>query len=154
MIDLHTHILPGMDDGPKSLTDAMALVERAAIQGVDHIALTSHFGTEGMYFVFDVTESAPIYVNLDRSPTLNSCIEMYLAPSWVTSNSGNSYFEIDLLPTGELSFKQTDGKYRYVKVATTADNGRNTRINTSPCQIFIVIGHVFVAVALIVMAMD
>ena len=43
MTDLHTHILPGMDDGPKTLPDAMALVERAALQGVDHIALTRHF---------------------------------------------------------------------------------------------------------------
>ena len=33
MTDLHTHILPGMDDGPKTLPDAMALLERAAIQG-------------------------------------------------------------------------------------------------------------------------
>lgn len=46
MTDLHTHILPGVDDGPKSLPDAMALVERAAIQGVDCIALTSHFSCE------------------------------------------------------------------------------------------------------------
>ena len=46
MTDLHTHILPGMDDGPKSLPDAIALLERAAIQGVDCIALTSHFHCE------------------------------------------------------------------------------------------------------------
>lgn len=46
MTDLHTHILPGMDDGPKSLPDAMSLVEHALIQGVDRIALTSHFHCE------------------------------------------------------------------------------------------------------------
>ena len=46
MTDLHTHILPGMDDGPKTLPDAMALLERAATQGVDCIALTSHFSCE------------------------------------------------------------------------------------------------------------
>lgn len=104
------------------------------------IAMTSYFGEKGMYFVYDVTESIPIYVNPDRATYMNSCIEMYLAPSWVTSNSGNSYFEIDLLPTGELSFKQTDGKYRYVKVATTADKmaqlGATTKggpVNTEGC---------------------
>lgn len=47
MTDLHTHILPGMDDGPKSLADAMALIEGALIQGVDKLALTSHFHSEG-----------------------------------------------------------------------------------------------------------
>ena len=32
-----------------------------------NIAVTSHFGQQGMYFVFDVTESFPIYVNPNRS---------------------------------------------------------------------------------------
>jgi hypothetical protein len=36
------------------------------------IAMTSYFGQKGMYFVFDVTENNPIYVNLDRPPYLNS----------------------------------------------------------------------------------
>ena len=47
------------------------------------IAMTSHYGEKGMYFVFDVTESVPIYVNLERPTYMNSCIEMYLAPSHV-----------------------------------------------------------------------
>ena len=47
MTDLHTHILPGMDDGPKTLADAISLVERQCLQGVDRIALTSHYHCEG-----------------------------------------------------------------------------------------------------------
>ena len=36
-----------------------------------NIAMTSHYGEKGMYFVFDVTESVPIYVNLDRASFMN-----------------------------------------------------------------------------------
>ena len=74
------------------------------------IAMTSHYGEKGMYFVFDVTESVPIYVNPDRSTVMNSCIELYLAPSYVVSMQDNGVFEIDLLPTGDMLFKRGDGK--------------------------------------------
>lgn len=43
MTDLHTHILPGMDDGPKDLSSALELLERAYLQGVRNVALTSHY---------------------------------------------------------------------------------------------------------------
>ena len=105
-----------------------------------NIAMTSHFGEKGMYFVFDVTESVPIYVNLDRAPTLNSCIELYLAPSHVKSTSQNTVFEIDLLPTGDMSFKKSNGKYGYINVASSDDVmaylGATTKggeVNTPEC---------------------
>lgn len=46
MTDLHCHILPGMDDGPKALEDALAMLHEQFRQGVDHIALTSHYHCE------------------------------------------------------------------------------------------------------------
>ena len=84
-----------------------------------NIAMTSHFGEKGMYFAFDVTESVPIYVNLDRSPTINSCIELYIAPPYISKLNDNSVFEIDLLPTGNIAFKKSNGKYGYIDVSTT-----------------------------------
>ena len=74
------------------------------------IAMTSYFGERGMYIVFDVTESVPIYVNPNRSTVLNSCIEMYLAPCYASSMQDNDIFEIDLLPTGDMLFKRGNGK--------------------------------------------
>ncbi len=104
------------------------------------IAMTSYFGEKGMYFVYDVTESVPIYVNLDRASYLNSCIEMYFAPSSVTSLKQNSYFEVDMLPTGDMMFKKSNGKGGYVNVATTDDImahlGATTKggdVNTPEC---------------------
>lgn len=86
-----------------------------------NIAMTSYFGEQGMYIVFDVTESVPIYVNLERAPYLNSCVELYLAPSHLTGVQENGIFEIDLLPTGDLTFKKSNGKYGYENVASTND---------------------------------
>ena len=46
MTDLHTHILPGMDDGPRDLETARHLLQLQLRQGVRRIALTSHYHPE------------------------------------------------------------------------------------------------------------
>lgn len=43
MTDLHTHILPGMDDGAKTVEDSLALLRMEMEQGVDTVVLTPHF---------------------------------------------------------------------------------------------------------------
>jgi len=47
MIDLHSHILAGIDDGASTLDDSIALVKHAAQHGVSKILATPHihFGT-------------------------------------------------------------------------------------------------------------
>lgn len=42
MIDLHTHILPGLDDGAESIEDALAIARAAAAEGTTVIAATPH----------------------------------------------------------------------------------------------------------------
>ena len=43
MTDLHTHILPGMDDGVETVHDALEMLRIQAEQGIDTVALTPHF---------------------------------------------------------------------------------------------------------------
>ncbi len=43
MIDLHCHLLPGIDDGPRSVADAVALAKAAAADGIKVVAATPHF---------------------------------------------------------------------------------------------------------------
>lgn len=43
MIDIHSHILPGMDDGSRSVEESVRLLETSARQGVEWIAATPHF---------------------------------------------------------------------------------------------------------------
>jgi protein-tyrosine phosphatase len=42
MIDLHTHILPGVDDGPQDLDGAIAMARAALAAGVRVVAATPH----------------------------------------------------------------------------------------------------------------
>lgn len=43
MLDIHTHILPGMDDGSRNAGLSVRMLKSEAEQGVDAVALTPHF---------------------------------------------------------------------------------------------------------------
>lgn len=43
VIDFHAHILPKMDDGSKSSTESLAMLELLAAQGVKKVVATPHF---------------------------------------------------------------------------------------------------------------
>ncbi len=43
MIDLHTHLLPQMDDGSKSVEESHTMLGALVAQGVDTVAATPHF---------------------------------------------------------------------------------------------------------------
>jgi protein-tyrosine phosphatase len=42
MIDIHCHILPGIDDGAQSLSDSLAMAKQAVEQGIHTIVATPH----------------------------------------------------------------------------------------------------------------
>lgn len=43
MIDFHTHILPGIDDGSDNTAMTAAMLDMERAQGIDHICATPHF---------------------------------------------------------------------------------------------------------------
>src|SRR5436305_569482 len=42
MLDLHCHILPGVDDGPKSLGESLDVARLCVRDGITHITATPH----------------------------------------------------------------------------------------------------------------
>jgi protein-tyrosine phosphatase len=48
MIDIHAHVLPGLDDGPANMGEALALVRAAVDNGIDTIIATPHM-LDGIY---------------------------------------------------------------------------------------------------------
>lgn len=44
MIDLHTHIVPGVDDGSRSIRESMLMLELSQKQGITDVFCTSHNG--------------------------------------------------------------------------------------------------------------
>ena len=48
MIDIHTHLLYGVDDGPDTMEESIAMLEHAKAQGIDAMILTPHY-RHGMF---------------------------------------------------------------------------------------------------------
>src|SRR5438477_554149 len=46
MVDLHCHILPGIDDGAKTVEESLAMAESAIADGITHVVATPHANTE------------------------------------------------------------------------------------------------------------
>jgi protein-tyrosine phosphatase len=49
MIDLHSHILPGLDDGAKTIEDSLAMAEDAISDGITHVVATPHASSEHVF---------------------------------------------------------------------------------------------------------
>jgi len=62
MIDIHHHILPGVDDGPQELDEAVEMCRMAAAEGIETIIATPHV-LRGRWPVFSPLELA---AKLDR----------------------------------------------------------------------------------------
>ena len=43
IVDLHSHVLPGIDDGSRSVEESVAMLQMEAEQGVRHVVATPHF---------------------------------------------------------------------------------------------------------------
>ena len=51
MVDLHCHVLPGVDDGPDSMEVALAMAETAVADGITHVVATPH-SSDRFFFDF------------------------------------------------------------------------------------------------------
>lgn len=56
MIDIHTHILPGLDDGARDMEDSLSMAAMAVQSGVHTLAATSHANTGGFFREYSVEQ--------------------------------------------------------------------------------------------------
>ena len=127
MIDLHCHFLPGIDDGPETLAEALDLARAAVADGITHSVLTSHVHP-GRYpnqrrnlltaiesFAAEVTK-ASIPLNLRLGGEARLCPELVdlLAENQVPFLGEVDGFRIvllefphQLIPVGSLRFIQS-----------------------------------------------
>ena len=56
MVDLHTHMLPRLDDGSQSMRESLMMARMAVDSGVSGIAVTPHCNIRGVYDNYDGEE--------------------------------------------------------------------------------------------------
>jgi protein-tyrosine phosphatase len=86
LIDLHSHILPGLDDGARDLDDALEIARAAVADGITAIAATPHVR--------------------DDYPTTADAMENGVRQ--LRAALGREGIELELLPGGEVSLEQLD----------------------------------------------
>ena len=42
LVDVHCHLLPGIDDGAQTIEDSLAMARLAVAEGITHILCTPH----------------------------------------------------------------------------------------------------------------
>lgn len=97
MIDIHSHILPNIDDGARSVEETFELIKEAEEAGFEAIVSTSHY-MEG-YYETDVPERE-IWINIihQKLQEKNKNIKLYLGNEiYLTENM------ISLLEEGKAS---------------------------------------------------
>lgn len=129
MIDLHTHILPGMDDGARDDGEAAALIDLLKKQGVSQAVLTPHY--------YPYIESIPDFSarrKLSYERIKDCDFDMILASETCLTESLFSYDSIDELTIAntrylllELPFIEKWGPSIYRQI-----NRLITRYNIKP----------------------
>jgi protein-tyrosine phosphatase len=82
VIDLHSHILPGLDDGAQTLDEALAIARAAVAEGVTVIAATPHV----------------------RSDYPTTAAQMRAALDDLRAALGREGIELDVRPGGEVDY--------------------------------------------------
>lgn len=107
MIDIHSHIIYGVDDGPKNLEDSLNLIEEAYKQGIRKIVATSH-RRKGMF----ETPEEKIFSNFnDLKAKVNT-----VYPDLELHYGAELYFTLDVLKKLEGRTLPTLANSNYVLI--------------------------------------
>lgn len=112
MIDIHHHCLHGVDDGPRTLDEAVELVRMAAAEGIETIVATPHVlrGRWRVYSPFELeTKLAELRDAVGDSPRLVLGSEYYFAHDMA-----------DILRTGESIVPLAGGRYVLIELASNS----------------------------------
>lgn len=119
MIDIHSHILPGVDDGARTLTDSVDLVRELVKGGITDIIATPHFVAETRFTVDRkvelkllsdlrqalLGEGINVNVSLGNEIYIDKSIVPLIGEGKISSLAGSEYLLVELsLNGGSLYF--------------------------------------------------
>ncbi|MBR5939117.1 hypothetical protein IKZ77_01010 [Candidatus Saccharibacteria bacterium] len=110
MIDIHSHILPGVDDGARTLNHSLDLIRESARNGVTDIIATPHYISETIYvspcaanlrLLSELkkavkAENIPVNLYLGNEIYIDDNIVAHLKAKEITSLAGSRYLLIEL----------------------------------------------------------
>ena len=67
MVDLHTHILPGVDDGSGSIEESLAMAEMASYAGTEILVATPHSNQKGRFENYYDKKMADRFTRLEEA---------------------------------------------------------------------------------------
>ena len=120
MIDIHTHLLFGVDDGPKTIEESIEMLKFAKAQGVDAMILTPHY-RHGMFAypneaieanfakLENIADEMGIDLYLGTEHHVNSMILDYIESGRVHTLADTQYV---------LTEYKTDTEFEYIAKAT------------------------------------
>lgn len=102
MIDIHTHLLFGVDDGPETIEESIEMLKFAKVQGVDAMILTPHYRhgmfsypydriTENFLKLREHAERIGVKIFLGTEHHVNSMIIEYIETQRVRTLAGTQY---------------------------------------------------------------
>lgn len=114
MIDIHSHILPNIDDGSRSLEETITMIEEAKKVGFTDIICTSHY-MSGVYttdtmireeLINDINQIMNLEINLYIGAEIYICPELkeLLAENVVTTLNNTRYVLIELPMNDEILY--------------------------------------------------
>jgi protein-tyrosine phosphatase len=109
-LDLHCHLLPGIDDGCKTLDDTVALAERLVEEGLSHVVASSHIMADLYPNTRDILlplvastqahlDGLGIPLTLVAGAEVRLDVESCRPETWVTIGDAGKYMLVEL-PTG------------------------------------------------------
>lgn len=108
MIDIHCHILPGIDDGASTITSSLAMAQEAAAQGIHTIIATPHH-QNGKYN--NTKKDIITYTNELNEQLQQENIPVTILPGQETRINGDMIADIEKDELASLN----DTKYLFVE---------------------------------------
>lgn len=115
MIDIHTHLLFGVDDGPETIEESVAMLKDAKAQGIDAMILTPHY-RHGMFAypnkaidenfaqLSKYAEEIGIDLYLGTEHHVNSMIVEYIENGRCRTMAGTNYVLAEYKPDTEFTY--------------------------------------------------
>lgn len=110
--DMHTHILPGVDDGAKTVDESLILINRLADLGITDICLTPHYYTHKESLKSFISRRNAAFERLCSSVDLRRDVRLHLgAEVYVTKYLFSTEEDLRLVCYDGLSFMLVELPY-------------------------------------------